>query len=220
MAQNAQKMTNSLPRWLTVAATVSLVASAAAQDPTKLLPDAYKVQFENDHVRIVRVHYAAGAKLADHTHPAGTTVYVYLNDSDGVVFRHSGNNTRAVTRPAVKAGAIRISTGSEEHHTAENPASTPSDFLRIWLKTENPGSRSMRRMPPTETEFANKQIRVTRIALEQHDEQTITAKEPALLIEVPSGQEQWLDAGASRPIANHDPRTVNFIRIDFLTTPQ
>jgi hypothetical protein len=80
--------------------------------------------------------------------------------------------------------------------------------------------RSTRRLPPTETEFANQQIRVTRIALEQHDEQTISAKEPALLIELPSGAEQWIDAGASRPIANHDPRTVNFIRIDFLTKPQ
>jgi hypothetical protein len=198
-------------------AVVAAFAAVTVQDPTKSLPDAYKVQFENSYVRMVRVHYPAGAKLADHTHPAGTTVYVYLNDSDGVVFRHSGNNTRAVTRPAVKAGAIRISTGPEEHHTAENPASTPSDFLRIWLKTDTNGPRSTRRMPPTEAEFANKQVRITRIAVEQHDEQTITAKEPALLIEWPSGEQHWLDAGASRPIANHDPRTVNFIRVDFLT---
>jgi hypothetical protein len=201
-------------------AMVAALAAGTVQDPTKSLPDAYKVQFENDYVRMVRVHYPAGAKLADHTHPAGTTVYVYLNDSDGVVFRHSGNNTRAVTRPAVKAGALRIATGPEEHHTAENPSSAPSDFLRIWLKTEASGARSTRRMPPTETEFANKQIRITRIALEQHDEQTITAKEPALLIELPSGEPQWIDAGVSRPIANHDPRTVNFIRIDFLTPPK
>jgi len=203
-------------------ATIALGVTmpALAQDPTATLPGSYKVAFENDYVRIVRVHYDAGAKLAEHTHPAGTTVYVYLNDSDGVVFRHSGNNTRAVTRPAVKAGAIRISTGPEEHHTAENNASTASDFLRIFVKSENPGGRSMRRVPPTEAEFSNQQIRVTRIALEQHDEQTITAKEPALLIEWPSGDEVWLDAGASRPIANHDARTAHFVRFDFLTKPK
>ena len=63
------------------------------------------MQFENEYVRVVRVHYDAGAKLPEHTHPPGTTVYVYLNDSEGVVFRHSGNNNRAVTRPPVKAGA-------------------------------------------------------------------------------------------------------------------
>jgi hypothetical protein len=201
-------------------AVVALVMAGVLQDPTTSLPDSYKVQFENGHVRVVRVHYDAGAKLPDHTHPAGTTVYVYLNDSEGVVFRHSGNNTRAVTRPAVKAGAIRISTGGEEHHTAENNSATASDFLRLWLKTENAGARSMRRIPPTEAEFSNKQLRVTRIALEQHDEQTITAKEPALLIEWPSGETEWIDAGASRPIANHDARTANFIRIDFLTNPK
>jgi len=220
MAQNAQNMVNSISVWLTVAAIAVLSTAASAQDPTTSLPDSYKVQFENDYVRVVRVHYEAGAKLPDHTHPAGTTVYVYLNDSDGVVFRHSRNNTRAVTRPAVKAGAIRISSGGEEHHTAENNSSTASDFLRIFLKTENPGSRTMRRLPPNEAEYSTKQIRVTRIALEQHDEQAITAKEPALLIEWPSGDEVWLDAGASRPIANHDPRTVTFIRIDFLTKPR
>ena len=200
-------------------ALAALVMAGTMQDPTKSLPDSYKVQFENDYARVVRVHYPPGAKLAEHTHPAGTTVYVYLNDSDGVVFKHSGNNNRAVTRPAVKAGAIRISTGPEEHHTAENPATTPSDFLRIFLKTENAAGRSSRRMPPTENEFSNKQIRITRIALEQHDEQTITAKEPTLLVEWPSGEETWIDAGASRPIANHDPATVNYIRIDFLTRP-
>jgi hypothetical protein len=220
MAQNALQMANSLSGWLVVAAIVSLAAAASAQDPTKTLPGSYQVQFENDYVRVVRVQYGAGAKLADHTHPAGTTAYVYLNDSDGVVFRHSGNNTRAVTRPPVTAGAIRISTGPEEHHTAENNSPTASDFLRIWIKTESPGSRSMRRLPPTEKEFSNQQLRVTRIALEQHDEQTITAKEPALLIELPSGTERWIDAGKSETIANHDARTLEIVKFEFLTKPQ
>lgn len=197
-----------------------LVLASVSQDPTKSLPDSYRLQFENDYVRIVRVHYDAGAKLAEHTHAAGTTAYVYLNDSDGVVFKHSGNNNRSVTRPAVTAGAIRISTGPEEHHTAENTSSSPTDFLRIFVKAESARARSMRRIPPTENEFSNKQIRVTRIALEQHDEQTISAKEPALLIELPSGGTQWIDAGASRAIANHDSATVNFVRIDFLTAPR
>ena len=197
----------------------ALVMAGMVQDPTKSLPDAYKVQFENDYARVVRVHYAAGAKLPDHTHPAGATLYVYLNDSDGVVFKHSSSSNRAVTRPPVKAGAIRVASGPEEHHTAENNAATASDFLRIQLKSAAGGARSVRRLQPNENTFENKQIRITRIALEQHDEQTITAKQPALLIEWPSGEETWLDAGASRPIANHDARTVNYIRIDFLTRP-
>src|SRR5688500_487229 len=142
-----QKMVAMLSR---LAVVCGLVISAgvhtSAQDPTKTLPDAYKVEFENDYVRVIRVHYDAGAKLPDHTHPAGTTVYVYLNDSEGVVFRHSGRSTRAVTRPAVKTGAVRIASGPDETHTAENPASTPSDFLRIVVKTAATGPRSVRRL--------------------------------------------------------------------------
>ena len=100
------------------------------------------------HVKVVRVHYDAGAKLPEHTHPAGTTAYVYLNDSEGVIFSHVGGSNRSVTRPAVKAGAIRIAAGPEEHHTAENPASTPSDFLRIMFKTEDAGVKNLRQRVP------------------------------------------------------------------------
>jgi hypothetical protein len=201
-------------------AAAALMMLGLLQDPTKSLPDAYKVQFENDYVRVVRVHYDAGVKLAEHTHSAGTTVYVYLNDSDGVVFKHYGDNTRSVTRPPVKAGGIRISTGPEEHHTAENTASTPSDFLRIWLKTDNSTSRNVRRIPPSENEFSNAQLRVTRIKLEQHDTQTIAAKDAALVIELPSGQTQWIAAGSSTEIANHEVPLLDLVRIDFLTKPK
>src|SRR5688500_4315678 len=124
----------------------SAVFPLSAQDPTKTLPESHTVRLDNDYVRVVRVYYAAGAKLPEHTHPAGTTVYVYLNDSEGVVFKHSGRSNRAVTRPAVKTGAVRIASGPDETHTAENPASTPSDFLRIVVKTAATGPRSVRRL--------------------------------------------------------------------------
>jgi len=199
---------------------LAAIALGVLQDPTKTLPDAYKVAFENEYVRVVRVHYDAGAKLPDHIHPAGTTVYVYLNDSDGVTFSHSGNNTRTVTRPAVKAGAIRVSSGPEEHHTAENKASTPSDFLRVWLKTDSSGPRNMRRIPPDEKDFSNAQLRVTRIKLEQHDTQTIAAKEPALIIELPSGETQWIAPGRSTEIANHEVPVLDLVKIEFLTKPK
>lgn len=187
----------------------------SAQDPTKTLPDAYRVQFENDYVRVVRVHYEAGGKLPEHTHPAGTTVYVYLNDSDGVVFRHSGRSNRAVTRPAVKTGGVRIASGDEEHHTAENPASTPSDFLRIVIKTDNGGERNLRRrLSPTDAEFANKQMRVTRVRVVAGTPATLAARsEPSLLIALPSGDTQWLDANTPATLTSPG----DFLRIDFLT---
>ena len=207
-------------RRLMVAALVcGAVLPISAQDPTKTLPEAYKVQFDNSFVRVVRVHYAAGAKLPDHTHPGGTTVYVYLNESDGVIFSHSGNSIRAVTRPKVTTGAVRIASGQEEHHTAENPASTPSDFLRIWFKTDNGGERNLRRrMPPTDQEFANKQMRVTRLSVAAGRPATIdaAAQQPALVVSLPSGDTQWLDGGKQLALTNAG----EYVRVDFLTAPK
>ena len=231
MAQNALRMANSLSSWLAVAAIASGAAGVSAQDPTKSLPDSYSVVLENDYVLVVRAHYDAGAKLVEHTHPAGTTAYVYLNDSEGVVFQHSGNNTRSVTRPAVKAGAIRIAAGEEEHHTAENTSSTASDFLRIVFKTDNAGLRNLRqRLPPTEVEWANKQMRITRLRVKPGQNLLIEAtREPTLRIALREGVKQWtppppdmvrwLDKGTTEEFAVTGDFPVDIIRIDFLTRP-
>lgn len=200
--------------------SVAALVMAVGQDPTRSLPDNYKVELDNDYVRVVRVHYDAGARLAEHTHPAGTTMYVYLNDSSGIVFQHSGGSNRAVTRPAVKAGGIRISTGPEEHHRVDNTSKVASDFLRIFLKTDAAGGRSMRRIQPSETSFENGQLRVTRMTLEQHDVETIDATTPVLLIEWPSGENRWVAAGTSTTVENHDADDVQLIRLDFLTKPR
>jgi hypothetical protein len=172
---------------------VTAVAGMAAQDPLVTLPEAYKLQFENDVVKVVRVEYAAGAKLPDHTHPAGTTVYVYLNDSEGVIFAHSGNINRSVTRPPVKTGAVRVSSGPEEHHTAENPSKEPSRFLRIWFKGDTSGARNVRaRLSPTDNEFSNKQMRITRLK----GGETVDAKDtPALIVKLASGDIEWVERG-------------------------
>lgn len=203
----------------------SLVVGAAvpamAQDPTTVLPDAYQLVLDNDHVRVVRVHYDAGAKLVDHTHAAGTTVYVYLNDSEGVVFRHSGRSNRAVTRPPVTTGSVRVATGGEEHHTVENPASTASDFVRIWLKTDGAGERTMRRLSPEDQAFENKQLRVTRFTTERNKAVTIKtrANEPALIVMLPTGMTVWVDGGSEKQLEAEDVAK-QVVRIDLLTQPR
>lgn len=194
------------------------VVHISAQDPLKTLPDAYKLQFDNDYVRVVRVHYDAGARLPEHAHPPGTTVYVYLNDSDGVVFAHSGRINRSVTRPPVKAGDVRIAAGDEEHHTAENPSSTPTDFLRIVFKTNSAGERNLRRrLSLTDTEFANRQLRVRRVNVAEGTPATLAAqRDPSLLVTISSGETRWLDAGS--PVTLTSPG--GYLRLDFLTAPR
>jgi quercetin dioxygenase-like cupin family protein len=212
-------------------AVVAILAAGTVQDPTKSLPDSYVVELDNEHVRVVRVHYEAGARLPEHTHPAGTTAYIYLNDSEGVVFSHVGGSNRAVTRPAVKAGAIRIAAGPEEHHTAENPSSSPSDFLRIMFKTDNAGVRNLRqRLAATDVEWANKQMKITRLRVKPGQNLLIEAKnDPVLRIALregvkqwtplPPGMLRWLDKGTTEEFAVTGDFPVDIIRIDFLTKP-
>jgi hypothetical protein len=211
-------------------ALVLCAMPVAAQDPLITIPEAYKVQFENAWVKVVRVHNAAGAKLPVHTHPPGTTAYLYLNDSDGVVFRHESGSSRAVTRPPVKAGSMRVATGPSETHNAENPAATPSDFVKVHFKTASDGPRNLRRRIPRNAadvaplireEFSNAQMRIWRLIVAAGKSVEIRTPDgqPALLLTLMSGQERWVNAGQIEAVTNTGTKQMELIRIDLLTAP-
>jgi hypothetical protein len=206
-----------LTQWLLAGQRTPKVS--ASQDPIQSLPDSYKLQFENDYVKVVRVRYAAGAKLPEHTHPPGATVYVYLNDSEGVIFRHVGTMNHLTRRPPVKTGSVRISTGMEEHHEAENTSGVDSEFLRVVLKTTLAGGRRGGRLAPSDPQFENGQMRISRLRLEPGQSMSIGGQEPALLIEVASGAQRWIDAARSETVGNPGDRPMELIRVDLLTKP-
>ena len=198
------------------------VVPVAAQDPLTTLPEAYKAQFENDVVKVVRVHYAPGVKLPEHTRPAGTTAYVYLNDSEGVVFRHTSGSSRAVTRPAVKTGSVRLAGGGEEHHTAENPAATPSDFLRIQIKTMT--SQNLRQRIPRPAlriddnsitvDYRSEPLVIQRFIIASGKSIGVEVMTmPSLWIAIPSGETRWIPAARNETIANPGPAPMEFIRL-------
>ena len=226
--------------------TLALSAPAVlAQDPVATLPDAYKLQFENDWVKVVRVHLAPGVKLASHSHPAAMLAYVYLNDAEPVVFRHD-HGPGTITRPAVKARSYRLSRGMVETHAIENTSSGASDYLRVEFKTQ--GSASIRRRgaaPPLKTdnaaeiELTNDQMRITRLTIGAGKtmELQTTATEPALLVAVTdaqltvargssmdlslkAGQDHWLDTRQREAISNTGKTAIEFLRFDFLTAPK
>lgn len=118
-----------------IAACLLVSAPARSQDPLKTLPDVYKLGFENEQVRVVRVRYEPHAKLPAHDHPKGPTAYVYLNDGGPVVFKHIGLDYGEITRPATVAGGVRLARPVEEVHEVENPNESPSEFLRVEFKT-------------------------------------------------------------------------------------
>lgn len=206
-------------RFVTATAmALSLAASASAQVVVKG-SDTYKVAFENDFVRIERAHYPAGAKVESHAHPPSNTVYVYLNDSEGIIFRHTSGSSHTVTRQPVKTGALRISGGGNEHHSVENTSAAASDFLRVILKTQATG-RGGGRMAATDMTYANSQIKITRLRVAPHQSATISGDLPSVLIDVPSGNERWVDGGGSHKVDNHDAREQMLVRIEFLTKPR
>jgi len=52
-----------------------------AQDPVQVDPKHYTVEFENDQVRVLRIHYGPHEKSVMHGHPA--SVAVFLADTLG-----------------------------------------------------------------------------------------------------------------------------------------
>jgi hypothetical protein len=207
-------------RPLFVAAIVVLGSlTLLAQDAVKTLPDNYKVTFENEFVRVTRVHYPPHAKLPGHTHTSLPTAYVYLNDGGPVAFKHIGLEYGAVTRPATVARSYRLFRGLEEIHEVENLSETPSEFLRVEFKTDpGPDPRTLRGKilpPPTadadesqKMEFENAQIRVTRLRTPASTPLTVEARpHPAVLISLVAsemGKARWLPKGTPLSGLTHD----------------
>jgi len=64
-----------LCRLFCAAALVCLATTLAlAQDPIKVEPKHYKLNFENDRVQVVAVHYGPHEKSEMHDHPGGVVV--------------------------------------------------------------------------------------------------------------------------------------------------
>jgi quercetin dioxygenase-like cupin family protein len=72
------------PVILSVVTIVALAGAAMivrAQDAAKVDAKHYTVAFENDQVRVLKVHYGPGEKSTMHSHPK--TVAVFLTDTKG-----------------------------------------------------------------------------------------------------------------------------------------
>lgn len=233
-------------RWLCLLFLLGACAGTAlAQDPLKIAPDAYKLVFENEYVKVVRVHYAPHSKIPEHDHTDFAAAYVYLNDAGPVVFKHVGLSYGAVTRPAVKAGSFRLYRAVKETHEVENPGDTPSNFLRVEFKTEPAKEantlrgRYFREEYPAgenfqKVQFENEQVRITRLicATGKRCELTASPTEPSLLLllsaaqfkdkgkqlKFESGQTRWLTE--KQELENSGNAPVELLRFDFKTRPQ
>ncbi|HUJ51256.1 MAG TPA: hypothetical protein VLW25_13695 [Bryobacteraceae bacterium] len=89
-------------------------APASKLDPVVVDAKHYKVEFENDQVRVLRVHYDAHDTGVEHQHLLNRVV-LYLNDQTGA-----------------KADDVRM--GGPGTHTERNNGDQPADRIAVELK--------------------------------------------------------------------------------------
>lgn len=110
-----------------IAALVCLAkALALAQDPTKVEPKHYKLDFENERVQVISVHYGPHEQSAMHEHPGG--VVVILTQAH-LRFTDENGKTREVFS---KPGEARWYPAFR--HKVENLGDTAYDAVYIAIK--------------------------------------------------------------------------------------
>jgi quercetin dioxygenase-like cupin family protein len=114
------------PVLLAAALVVAPAFSAYAQDAVAVDPKHYKVELENDQVRVLRIRYGPGEKSVMHQHPA--SVAVFLTDGQ-VKFTTPDGKSQEQT---VKAGSAML--GNTEVHRPENVGAKPFELILVELK--------------------------------------------------------------------------------------
>lgn len=107
-------------------AWLTFVAPAAAQDPVKVDPKHYKVELENDDVRVLRITYGPGEKSVMHDHPANLAVF--LSEIHGKFTLPDGKTQSA----DAKAGSTQWDPGGK--HLPENVGDKPFELVLVEIK--------------------------------------------------------------------------------------
>ena len=102
------------------------VPEPTADDPVQVDPRHYKVEFETDRVRVVRIKYGPREKSVMHSHPE--SVAVFLTDAHA-----------KFTYPDGRTEDIEANAGSVQHmeafsHLPESLSSKPFEVIQIELK--------------------------------------------------------------------------------------
>ncbi len=107
-------------------AVLFAVSAASAQDAAAVDAEHYKVAFENDQVRVLRITYGPHEKSVMHSHPAG--VVVFMNDLHGRFTMPDGTTQDN----DVKGGTVGWS--EAETHQPENLGDKPFEVIQIEMK--------------------------------------------------------------------------------------
>jgi quercetin dioxygenase-like cupin family protein len=148
-----------------IPAILVCTCALSAQDPVALSPD-YKIDLENQWVRVVRVKHPPHAKIPMHQHPAN--VVVFLTDLHEKLTMPDGT-VREVTR---KAGEVGFNEATK--HIEENASDQPLEAVMVELKSGAPKSPPIS-LDPVKLDpqhhivvFENGRVRAMRTILEPH----------------------------------------------------
>jgi quercetin dioxygenase-like cupin family protein len=111
-----------------IACGVAIHAQTAGvkADPVKVDPKHYKVEFENESVRVLRISYGPGEKSVMHSHP--NSVAVYLTDGTTRMTTPGG---KSQDMPAKAGAASWTPAGS---HLPQNEGNQPFQLILVELK--------------------------------------------------------------------------------------
>ncbi|HEV8385254.1 MAG TPA: hypothetical protein VGQ11_10320 [Candidatus Acidoferrales bacterium] len=128
-------------RFLLLAVFVCLAAAPAlTQDPVKVDPKHYKVMFENDQVRVVRVHYGAHEKSVMHEHP--DVVAIFLTDQKAKFTTPDGKSEEKEG----KAGDALWMPGGK--HLPEAMGDKPIEVILVEMKHKMAAKPATKAPPP------------------------------------------------------------------------
>ncbi len=100
--------------------------TAAKADPVKVDPKHYKVEFENESVRVLRISYGPGEKSVMHSHP--NAVAVFLADGNSRMTTPDGKSQDM----PIKAGAAQWTPAGT--HLPQNIGDKPFQLVLVEMK--------------------------------------------------------------------------------------
>lgn len=120
------KLFNSI--FTVISAVMILSGYSFAQDAVKVDPKHYKVEFENDQVRVLRITYGPGEKSVMHEHP--NSVAVMLTDFQGNFTFADG------TSKDIKGKAGMTLWDPANKHMPKNTGKKPYEVILVELKSQ------------------------------------------------------------------------------------
>ena len=110
---------------------------ATISDAVISSPDHYKLEFENEFVRVIRVTYGPHERAVMHQHPAPGAVIVRLTDQDARLTAPDGTSHENHYKAGSAVWSVSTPTAdltTQSAHSEENLSDKPFEQIRIEPK--------------------------------------------------------------------------------------